>query len=85
MPNMRFMSECCVCWASGLEIPEAEFSRAREVDEDEEVGFVGEVIDFEERREASNDLSGDTGSMFEDCALERPGSSTEVLFCGDTG
>ena len=69
-----------MCWASGLDVPELEFSRGREV----EVGFVGDAGDLEERREGSNDFSGEEDGRFDD-VLERPGSSEEVFFWGEDG
>lgn len=77
---MRFMRECCVCWASGFDGPEIEFSRARVV----EVGFVGAGRDLEGRRESSGDLSGEEDSKFED-GFGTPGSSKVVLFRGEDG
>ena len=69
-----------MCWASGLDVPELVFSRGRVV----EMGFVGDAGDLEERREGSNDFSGEEDSRFDD-DLERPGSSEKVFFCGEDG
>lgn len=54
IPNMRFKSECWVCWAS---VRDAEFSRSRR-----KVSFVGETVDFENRR-ASTGFSGDVDGV----------------------